>query len=170
MENVQEPEELALLAEYARLTGDYHQPPTMLRSGGVGGGVPVALDPATKLALLRLVVETARKAHGRGVLEAMIGNKNLRTKHVRYDLIYDERATWGECPACKAPHGKPCDPYVGFSLGMTIDGGRPMEGAHMGRLQAAPFAVELRPIAAIRSEFAAEVARLGGPPVVDEEC
>lgn len=56
---------------------------------------------------------------------------------------YAERATWGTCPACKAEHGQPCNPDVGFSLGVNINGERPSEGVHLGRIQRAPMYVEL---------------------------
>lgn len=59
------------------------------------------------------------------------------------DATYEERSTWGECPVCKAPHGQRCDPNVGFSLGVNINGERPSEGAHLGRLQRAPARVQL---------------------------
>lgn len=61
------------------------------------------------------------------------------------DATYAERATWGECPACHAKHGQPCNPSVGFPLGMNADGSLPLEGAHLGRLLTAPTRVKLVP-------------------------
>lgn len=53
-------------------------------------------------------------------------------------LTNDERFVWGECPVCHAKHGEKCHPEVGFALGVSISGGRPTEGAHLGRLSLAP--------------------------------
>lgn len=61
------------------------------------------------------------------------------------ELSFEERATWGECPACHAKDGQPCDPSVGIAVGQNIYGQPPQEGAHLGRLQAAPFRVRLVP-------------------------
>lgn len=59
----------------------------------------------------------------------------------RVEMTYEERATFGECPVCKAPHGEWCHPEVGIQLGHRVGGGpsRQGEGAHLGRLQAAPM-------------------------------
>jgi hypothetical protein len=54
------------------------------------------------------------------------------------ELRPEERMVWGECPVCKAKHGEPCNSDVGFALGMNVNGKRPSEGAHLGRLQYAP--------------------------------
>ena len=59
------------------------------------------------------------------------------------ESTYEERATWGECPACHAKHGEPCNPDVGIPLGVNINGMPPREGAHLGRLQRAPMRVQL---------------------------
>jgi hypothetical protein len=59
-------------------------------------------------------------------------------KRIVEDLTFDERSKWGTCPACKATEGNPCHPEVGFSLGVNINGERPTEGAHLGRLNNAP--------------------------------
>ena len=59
------------------------------------------------------------------------------------ELSFDDRARWGECPVCHAPHGTFCYADVGIQLGQRVDG-RPMkdgEGAHLGRLQNAPHRV-----------------------------
>lgn len=56
---------------------------------------------------------------------------------------FAERSTWGECPACKAAHGTPCNPDVGFALGENINGERTREGAHLARLHLAPMYVQL---------------------------
>jgi hypothetical protein len=56
---------------------------------------------------------------------------------------YAERATWGTCPACKAEPGQPCNSDVGIALGANIDGQRPSEGVHLGRIQRAPTYVQL---------------------------
>jgi hypothetical protein len=47
------------------------------------------------------------------------------------ELTYHERAVWGTCPVCHAPHGTPCDPNVGIPL---ISGVR----AHLARVNNAP--------------------------------
>jgi hypothetical protein len=57
------------------------------------------------------------------------------------ELTYDERATYGECPVCHAADGQPCDSGIGLHLGVTVSGLPPKEGAHLGRLQRAPFRV-----------------------------
>ena len=60
------------------------------------------------------------------------------------DLTTDERFKWGECPACGAPDGEYCYADVGFQLGVKVGGGRMQdgEGAHMARLNNAPFRVK----------------------------
>jgi hypothetical protein len=62
------------------------------------------------------------------------------------DLTYEERATWGPCPICHAPHGQPCNPEVGLALGRNAHGEIPAGGAHLGRLQRAPDRVRLVPV------------------------
>ena len=59
------------------------------------------------------------------------------------DLSFNERATWGECPVCHAPHGRNCDPSVGIPLGLNARGEPAHGGAHLGRLNNAPFRVKL---------------------------
>lgn len=66
---------------------------------------------------------------------------------LRKELSYEERATWGDCPVCKATHGQKCSPDVGIPLGHTVDGSPPNDGVHLGRLQRAPKAVRLVPCA-----------------------
>lgn len=61
------------------------------------------------------------------------------------ELSFEERATWGECPTCHAKDGEKCNPNVGIPLGLTVGGRLPDPGAHLGRLQAAPFRVRLVP-------------------------
>lgn len=57
-------------------------------------------------------------------------------------LTYNERATWGTCPVCKAQHGEPCDGAAGmFPTTQKVEG-----AVHYGRLSNAPLHVELRPI------------------------
>lgn len=51
-----------------------------------------------------------------------------------------ERFTYGECPVCHVSHGVSCLP-IGFPLGQTVSGGFPSEGAHLARVQRAPFKV-----------------------------
>lgn len=58
------------------------------------------------------------------------------------ELSFQERATWGECPVCKAEDGEPCHPEIGFALGLNVDGSPPAYGAHLGRLQRAPLQVK----------------------------
>ena len=65
------------------------------------------------------------------------------------ELTTEERMTWGECPVCHAKHGENCDPGMGLQLGLGIGPINP-EGAHLGRLNNAPFKVELRPVAFAR--------------------
>lgn len=50
---------------------------------------------------------------------------------------WPERCTWGQCPACSAPHGEPCDSAADaewFGLPGQI-------GAHRVRLNLAPVMV-----------------------------
>jgi hypothetical protein len=62
------------------------------------------------------------------------------------ELTFDERATWGNCLVCGAEHGEWCHAEIGVQLGSTIGGGRLKtgQGAHMGRIQAAPHKVKLQ--------------------------
>lgn len=62
------------------------------------------------------------------------------------ELSYDERATWGECPVCKAKHGEWCNGLVGVSLGRNVNGDIPEHGVHLGRLQEAPLKVAEVPV------------------------
>lgn len=57
------------------------------------------------------------------------------------NLSVDERMTWGNCPVCSATHGTRCDSSVGIALGMTVTGLPATDGAHLARLQRAPFKV-----------------------------
>jgi len=57
------------------------------------------------------------------------------------ELSFDERSKWGDCPVCGVKDGEPCHSEVGFALGVNVNGKRPTEGAHLGRLQRAPFRV-----------------------------
>ena len=59
------------------------------------------------------------------------------------DATYEERATWGTCQCCGAKHGEKCDPNKGWPFGMTVNGLPAQNGAHFGRLQAAPRRVAL---------------------------
>lgn len=68
------------------------------------------------------------------------------TDHPIVELTSEQRMRWGTCPVCQAKHGQPCDHMVGFPLGMNVHGGRPTEGAHLGRLQRAPRSVRLVPV------------------------
>lgn len=56
----------------------------------------------------------------------------------RIKMTYEERATFGTCPACGAGPGKWCDGAVGLHMGYALDGKPPADGVHLGRLQAAP--------------------------------
>lgn len=62
------------------------------------------------------------------------------------ELTPDERLKYGECPVCKAPHGEACNPDVGLSLGVNANGLPPREGAHLARLQRAPYRVQEIPV------------------------
>ena len=59
------------------------------------------------------------------------------------ELSFDERAKWGTCGVCGAKHGEFCHADVGLQLGFPLGGGRMKDGdgAHLARLQAAPFNV-----------------------------
>lgn len=57
------------------------------------------------------------------------------------ELSFEERATWGECPACHAKDGEKCNPGVGIPVG---ENSGPLI-AHLGRLAAAPRRVRLEP-------------------------
>jgi hypothetical protein len=63
------------------------------------------------------------------------------------ELTRDERFQWGCCPVCGVPDGEPCRADVGLQLGARVDGRRMQdgEGAHLGRLERAPFRVRLVP-------------------------
>lgn len=61
------------------------------------------------------------------------------------ELTFEDRSKWGDCPACKAVHGEPCDYNVGIPLGLNAYGVRPIEGAHLARLQRAPYKVKVVP-------------------------
>lgn len=60
-------------------------------------------------------------------------------------LSFEERVCWGECPVCHAPDGDWCHAEVGIHFGVKINGERMNtgEGAHVGRLQRAPYRVKL---------------------------
>lgn len=60
-----------------------------------------------------------------------------------HDLTYDQRAVWGTCPVCRAQHGERCRADVGIALGVSSAGGPPVDGVHLGRLQAAPARVRI---------------------------
>jgi hypothetical protein len=64
------------------------------------------------------------------------------------ELTTAERFVWGECPICKAADGEHCRADVGIQLGVKVDGSRMRdgEGAHLARLQRAPFKVREIPI------------------------
>ena len=53
----------------------------------------------------------------------------------RQELTYDERATWGQCPACHAQHGEWCHDAQQSAT---------RKGVHLGRLTAAPRYKEVR--------------------------
>ena len=62
------------------------------------------------------------------------------------ELTYEERATWGTCPVCGAEDGQPCDGHVGLAMGLNVNGEPPKDGVHLGRLQRAPFEIEVRAV------------------------
>jgi hypothetical protein len=68
-----------------------------------------------------------------------------RTQLLYFELTYEERATWGECPTCGVSHGEKCLQELGIELGRNVDGKRPNDGVHLGRLQRAPFCVRIVP-------------------------
>ena len=61
------------------------------------------------------------------------------------ELAYEQRATWGECPVCKAPHGKACSRDIGIPMGLNVNGEIPEGSCHWGRLTRAPFRVRMVP-------------------------
>lgn len=60
------------------------------------------------------------------------------------ELTNDERFRWGECPVCHAADGEHCYADVGVQLGVKANGERMKDGdgAHLARLQNAPFRVK----------------------------
>lgn len=66
---------------------------------------------------------------------------------IAFDLTYEQRATWGECPTCQAQHGEWCHSEVGIQLGHRVDGGRieTRAGVHLSRLRLAPMKARLVP-------------------------
>ena len=64
-----------------------------------------------------------------------------------FELTYEQRATWGECPTCKAQSGEWCHAEIGMQLGVKVDGSRMKtgEGSHLSRLQSAPIRAKLVP-------------------------
>jgi hypothetical protein len=62
------------------------------------------------------------------------------------ELSFEDRAKWGECPVCHAKDGEACNGHVGILLGRTVSGEPPADGAHLGRLQRAPFVVREVPV------------------------
>ena len=67
---------------------------------------------------------------------------NIDINQKIHELFYEERAVWGECPVCHAKPGQKCYPTC-FFLGLTVGGLPPEDGAHLGRLQRAPFKIEI---------------------------
>lgn len=63
------------------------------------------------------------------------------------ETTYEERATWGTCPICKAEHGEYCHAEVGMQLGSPAGGGKMKtgDGAHLARISKAPLRVRLVP-------------------------
>lgn len=61
------------------------------------------------------------------------------------ELTFEERATWGECPICHAKDGEKCNPDEGFFATLSV-AKVPLGGAHLGRLQKAPFKVRISPV------------------------
>lgn len=61
------------------------------------------------------------------------------------ELTTEERFVWGDCPVCGARDLEACHADVGFQLGVRADGQRAKDGdgAHLARLQKAPFRVAL---------------------------
>ncbi len=57
------------------------------------------------------------------------------------ELSFEERATWGRCPVCSAPHGEPCDAKVGRMATNVEHNKLLVTGAHYGRLANAPYVV-----------------------------
>jgi hypothetical protein len=54
----------------------------------------------------------------------------------------------GECPVCRAQDEEPCRAEVGIQVGRKPDGSPLMtgEGAHLARLNAAPFRVKIEAV------------------------
>lgn len=57
------------------------------------------------------------------------------------ELTYEQRATWGKCPVCLAPHGERCNGVGSPQLGHSVNGGPIHQGVHLGRIQRAPIRV-----------------------------
>lgn len=55
-------------------------------------------------------------------------------------MSYEDRARWGVCPSCAAPHGVFCFPPANAYVAADQ---RTIVKAHLGRLQAAPERVAL---------------------------
>lgn len=62
-----------------------------------------------------------------------------------HELTVEERMAWGECKICGAKHGEKCNGNVGITLGRNVNG-EVGDGAHLMRLNNAPFRVELVPV------------------------
>lgn len=60
-----------------------------------------------------------------------------------HDLTWNQRIVWGRCPVCSAAPGERCHANVGLTLGVGVDGGPPVDGVHLGRLNAAPARVRI---------------------------
>lgn len=71
---------------------------------------------------------------------------NTTALPIEWDLTYNERATWGECPVCQAKHGEWCDGTRGMLGALSaLAGNLPENGVHLGRLQQAPRRVRQVP-------------------------
>lgn len=72
-------------------------------------------------------------------LKALVAELSRKAVHgpIRA-LNHEERARWGECPVCRAEHGVACD----YRVDIPLDGSwEEAGGAHLARLEAAPFQV-----------------------------
>lgn len=61
-------------------------------------------------------------------------------------LCWDEKAAWGKCPVCSAPHGNYCfENVLGEWVAQPSKNGTKSKRVHLGRLEKAPNKVKIVP-------------------------
>ena len=55
-----------------------------------------------------------------------------------HDLTYDQRAIWGTCPVCRAPHGERCSPTDELEAHRWTHGVRIQKAPQRVRIEALP--------------------------------